>query len=174
LIEHLLLAGAMDSWGKTRRKLVWELGKISYHENELNLNFPEDDVTFPAVTTLEIMGIEYDMLGMSLRNHLMSMYRAPLSKQGILDSKRLEKCRVGQQAKAAGLVVVHQAPPTAKGVHFITLEDEFGFINVVVRPDIYARYRKVWRETPLLVVEGDVQKQGPVTNLLAITASTLA
>jgi len=172
LIENLLLAGAMDSWGKTRRKLVWELGKISYHENELDLNFPEDDVTFPTVTTLEIMGIEYDMLGMSLRNHLMSMYRAPLSKPGILDSTRLEKCAVGQQVRAAGLVVVHQAPPTAKGVHFITLEDEFGFINVVVRPDIYARYRKVWRETPILVVEGKVQKQGSVTNLVAANVWT--
>lgn len=102
------------------------------------------------------------------------MYRAPLSNQGILDSMRLEKCAVGWQVRAAGLVVVHQAPLTAKGIHFITLEDEFGFINVVVRPDIYARYRKVWRETPLLVVEGDVQKQGPVTNLVAANVSGLA
>jgi len=158
LVEHLILAGAMDAWGKTRRKLIWELGKLSYREGEFDLVFAEDDLNFPTVTPFEIMGIEYEMMGMSLRNHLMSMYCSYLGKRGILDSARLERCMENTEVQAAGLVVVHQAPPTAKGHHFITLEDEFGFINVVVRPDIYARYRKVWRETPLLIVEGRVQK----------------
>jgi error-prone DNA polymerase len=174
LVEHLILAGAMDTWGKTRRKLIWELGKLSYRENELDLVFPEDELQFPAVSPLEVMGIEYDMLGLSLRNHLMSMYRTHLAKYGILDSAKLGRSSVGSEVQAAGLVVVHQAPPTAKGHHFITLEDEFGFINVVVRPDIYARYRKVWREHPLLIVDGKVQKQGQVTNLVAVRAAALA
>lgn len=173
-VENLILAGAMDVWGKTRRKLIWELGKLSYREDELELNFPEDDVSFPPVPTLEIMGIEYEMLGLSLRNHVMSMYRSHLSSQGILDSGKLERCSVGSNVQVAGLVVVHQAPPTAKGHRFITLEDEYGFINVVVRPDIYVRYRKVWREMPLLVVSGEVQKQGQVTNLVAATVSALS
>ncbi|HEX2618574.1 MAG TPA: error-prone DNA polymerase [Phototrophicaceae bacterium] len=174
LIEHLILAGAMDGWGKTRRKLIWELGKLSYRENELDLIFPEDELQFPAVSPLEVMGIEYDMLGLSLRNHLMSMYRNHLTKQGIMDSAKLERSSVGSEVQAAGLIVVHQAPPTAKGHHFITLEDEFGFINVVVHPDIYARYRKIWREHPLLIVDGNVQKQGQVTNLVAVRATALA
>jgi len=173
-VENLILAGAMDVWGRTRRKLIWELGKLSYREDELELNFPEDDVNFPPVSTLEIMGIEYEMLGLSLRNHLMSMYRSHLTSQGILDSGKLEQCSVGSNVQVAGLVVVHQAPPTAKGHRFITLEDEYGFINVVVRPDIYARYRKVWREMPLLVVSGEVQKQGQVTNLVAAAVSALS
>jgi len=174
LVENLILAGAMDVWGKTRRKLIWELGKLSYREDELNLVFPEDDVRFPPVSTVDIMGIEYEMLGLSLRNHLMSMYRSYLTSRGILDSGKLERCSAGTEVQAAGLVVVHQAPPTAKGHHFITLEDEYGFINVVVRPDIYARHRKVWREIPLLVVSGQVQKQGQVTNLVANKVFALA
>lgn len=75
--------------------------------------------------------------------------------------------------RAAGLVVVHQAPPTAKCHHFITLEVEDGLINVIVRPDVYARYRRVLREAPLLIVEGVVQRRDGVVNLLALRAAAL-
>jgi error-prone DNA polymerase len=67
----------------------------------------------------------------------------------------------------AGLVVVHQAPPTAKGFHFFTLEDEDGLIDVVVQPQVYARTRQIWRASPLLVVVGTVQQGEGVVNLLA-------
>jgi len=70
--------------------------------------------------------------------------------------------------------VIHQAPPTAKGHHFITLEDEHGFFNVIVRPDVYAKYRRVFRESPLLIVSGEVQRQGVVVNLIAEEAVPLA
>ena len=69
--------------------------------------------------------------------------------------------------KVAGLLVIHQSPPTAKGVHFLTLEDEFAFINIVVRPQIYVRYRQILREYPLLVVQGEIQRQGQVINIVA-------
>ncbi|MEO8391961.1 MAG: hypothetical protein ABI700_03120 [Chloroflexota bacterium] len=66
----------------------------------------------------------------------------------------------------AGQIVIHQAPPNAKGHHFITLEDEHGFFKVIARPDVYGRYRKVFRESPLLIVAGEVQWQGVVINLV--------
>ncbi len=65
-------------------------------------------------------------------------------------------------------MTVVQSPPTAKGFMFVTLEDEFGMVNVIVAPDVVARYRRVWRRTPLLAVQGSVQRQGPVVNLLAL------
>jgi error-prone DNA polymerase len=71
------------------------------------------------------------------------------------------------------MLLIHQAPPTAKGHHFVTLEDEHGFINVVVRPAIYTRYREVLRESVLFIVEGQVQKQGNVVNLVALHLSPL-
>jgi len=67
----------------------------------------------------------------------------------------------------AGLVVVHQAPPTAKGHHFITLEDENGMINVIIRPRVHDRYRRTWHESRLLIVQGQVQQAGGTTSLLA-------
>jgi error-prone DNA polymerase len=70
-------------------------------------------------------------------------------------------------------VVVHQAPPTAKGHHFITLEDEEGLIDVIVRPQVYSRYRGVLHKARLLLVEGTVQSRNGVTNLLAQRAAAI-
>jgi DNA polymerase III alpha subunit len=69
--------------------------------------------------------------------------------------------------RVAGLVVMHQAPPTAKGHHFITLEDERGMMNVIVRPQVYERFRLALRGEPLLLIAGEVQRKDGVVNLLA-------
>ena len=71
--------------------------------------------------------------------------------------------------RVAGLVVVHQAPPTAKGFHFITLENSDGLIDLILRPAIYAQYRQVLRKALLLVVE----EQAGVTNLLVERVASL-
>ncbi len=75
--------------------------------------------------------------------------------------------------RIAVLGVVHQAPPTAKGFHFITLEDEAGLIDVIVNPQIYARYRPLWRSESLLIVNDTVQQQGGVVNLPARRAAAM-
>jgi error-prone DNA polymerase len=74
--------------------------------------------------------------------------------------------REGERAWVAGLVVT-QRSPTAKGFVFITMEDEDGLMNVFVRPDVYQRYYKVLRNCFLLIVEGTIQKQGGILNVLA-------
>lgn len=167
LIENLILAGGMDTWGKTHRSLVWELGKLDYRPNTLALDLPEDTLDLPAVSTLEVMGIEYDLLGMSLRDHIMSLYRTRLKEHRVLDSYELEQCQDGDELVVAGQILVHQAPPTAKGHHFITLEDEDSFINLIVRPDVYTNYRRILREYPLIFVKGTLQRHQGVTNVIA-------
>jgi len=173
LIENLILAGGMDGWGKTRRSLVWELGKLDYRPDTLPLDLPEDTLDLPPVSLLEVMGIEYGLLGISLRDHVMTLYRPQLLERGILGNRDLERCQDGDTVTVAGQILVHQAPPTAKGHHFITLEDEDGFINIIVRPDVYAQYRRVLRESPLLVIEGTVQHSRGVLNVIAANASAL-
>ena len=69
--------------------------------------------------------------------------------------------------RVAGLVVVHQAPPTANGHHFLTLEDETGLVDVIVRPKVYAAHRAVLNSAPILVVKGVVQKEGGRMSVLA-------
>ncbi|MBZ0302182.1 MAG: hypothetical protein K8J31_20705, partial [Anaerolineae bacterium] len=78
-----------------------------------------------------------------------------------------------QRVGAAGLNVVHQAPPTAKGFHFITLEDEWGFINCIFRPRVYARYRAIVHHRPLLIVHGNIERDGAVTNLIVETVEPM-
>jgi len=73
----------------------------------------------------------------------------------------------GQAVRVAGLVVCRQAPPTAKGHVFLTIEDETGLFNVIVRPDVYEKQRRLVRSQPLLLVEGLLQKQDDALSLLA-------
>ena len=74
----------------------------------------------------------------------------------------------------AGMKIMHQAPPTAKGVHFITLGDESAMINLVIWPDVYQQYRTVWRGGRLLIVEGEAQRKDGVVNVILKRALPLA
>jgi error-prone DNA polymerase len=174
VIENLILVGAMDGWRMPRRKLLWELGGLRYHEEELDLVFPDQGVELPPFSPAEALQAEYSVLGLSTGDHLMSLYRPWLAHQGILSSREMEACKDGQQVRVAGLVVMHQAPPTAKKHHFISLEDEESLVNVIVRPQVYTRYQRIWHEVPLLIVEGTVQRKGGVVNLLASRVAPLS
>jgi error-prone DNA polymerase len=167
LIEHLILVGGMDSWQQTRRKLIWKLGTLDYRPDTFPLVVEDDDLQFPAVSLLEVIGIEYGMLGLSLREHPLTFYRPQLAQRGFLSSHDLEGVASETRVKVAGMLLVHQAPPTAKGHHFLTLDDEHGFMNVILRPKIYAACKQIIRDSLLLIVEGVMQRQGNVINLLA-------
>ncbi|MBZ0301240.1 MAG: hypothetical protein K8J31_15945 [Anaerolineae bacterium] len=121
----------------------------------------------PPLTPLEQQGLEYGLLGLSLHEHPLDTHRVWLEQHGILGSAGVQAAPTGRRVRAAGLIVMHQAPPTAKGVHFLTLEDAEGFINVIVRPQVYADYRAVIRGSAFLGVAGIVERDGAVTNLLA-------
>jgi error-prone DNA polymerase len=166
-VENLILVGAMDSWGLPRRRLLWKLGELHYQEDELDLILPDDGVELPPLSQAQAMTTEYNLMGISSGDHVMTLYRPWLTRHGILDSGQLKISRDGGRVRLAGLVVVHQAPPTAKGYHFITLEDEEGLIDIIVRPKVFARYQRILRGVRLLIVEGVVQQQGGVTNILA-------
>ena len=97
----------------------------------------------------------------------MALYRPELERLSVLRSADLEGRRNGEKIRVAGLVVVRQRPPTAKGFVFITLEDEEGLVNVIVRPDVYERYYRTMRNSLLLIVEGTIQKQQGILNVLA-------
>jgi error-prone DNA polymerase len=173
IIENLIMSGGMDEWGTPRRQLIWELGTLRYHEEELGLVFSHEAVSLPPLSPAEAMLSEQEVLGLSPGDHVMTLYRRALKSQGILGSRALVAYPSEQYVHVAGLLVVHQSPPTAKGFHFLTLEDEDGMVNVIVRPRIYNRYHNVVRTSRLLLVGGDVQQEGGVTNLLAQTVTPL-
>ena len=172
LVQNLILGGALDGWGM-RRELLWELGKIRYAADELALEFGDDGARFAPLTIEEALVLEHEVLGLSLREHPMTLYRDDLRQRGILDSAALRDCADGAQVRVAGLVVMHQSPPTAHGVHFITLEDEAGLMDVIVFPDIYAKFRRVLQGSRLLLVDGIMQQQDGVANVLAGSIQSL-
>jgi error-prone DNA polymerase len=166
LTENLILSGAMDYFGSTRREQVWALANLLDEPGMLDLNMPEDPLHFPKATRGDVMAVEYDLMGVMLREHPLALYRDRLDELGVLSSADLIECAPGAMVRVAGLAVVHQAPPTAKGHHFITLEDEDGFVNIVVRPNVYPKYRTTLRTQPLLIVDGEIQRQGAVINVV--------
>jgi error-prone DNA polymerase len=170
VVENLIMVGAMDGWGKARRELVWELGTITYEEGEMDLSPPLEEIDLPQLSPDEEIRMEYGILGLPVGDQMISLYRPRLEKLSVLKSGELERKRNGEKVRVAGLVVVRQRPPTAKGFVFITLEDEGGLMNVIVRPDVYERYYKVLRNCFLLIVEGTIQKQPGILNVLATGA----
>ena len=167
LIENLIAAGALDGWNQPRRELVWALGTTDAEAGTLELAFAAQPVSLPPLSAVEALGLELAATGVTTGDHPLASQRGHLRRQGILDSDEVRRCPAGQSVRVAGWVVVHQAPPTAKGFHFVTLEDECGFINVIVRPAVYARFRRVLRAQPVLIVAGTVEREGAVTNVVA-------
>jgi error-prone DNA polymerase len=167
LVERLILAGAMDEWDVPRRQLVWQLGTLSYKEEGLALPDDLPELTLPPLSQAEQLLAEQSVMGVSTGPHVLSFYRTWLDANNILDSRQLAETPHGRRVRVAGLLVVHQSPPTAKGFHFLTLETETGLINVIVRPAVYRQYSPLLRTADLLLVAGVVQQEEGVTNVLA-------
>jgi error-prone DNA polymerase len=167
LIEQLIGAGALDRWGIARRKLLWELGTLRYTAEEMDLPIPHAEVQLPPQSRAEAFADEIDAMGLSASEHVMTFYRAWLDAQDIYSSVTLETCDDGQRVRVAGLCVVHQAPPTAKGFHFLTLEDEWGMVNVIVSPGLVVRDGKHLHGGRVLLVEGLAQREAEVINVIA-------
>ena len=165
-VGHLIRVGATDHWGVPRRNLLWELGKISYPE-ELDLALPTDNIRFPVLSRAEELVEEYELLGLSPDDHPLALYRPWLDREGVLSSGELVHEPDGSWVQVAGLAVVRQRPPTAKGFVFLTLEDEEGLMNVIIRPDVYRHHRAVLENVALLLLGGRLQRRESVTNVMA-------
>jgi error-prone DNA polymerase len=168
-VENLIRAGAMEGLdqqgGQTRRDLLWELGGLIYQEEGLDLEAPIAPVDLPVLGQVERTLWEYELLGLTPGEHIMSVYRERLCARGVSSSGELASRRSGSRVLVAGLVIVRQRPPSAKGYVFLTLEDEEGLVNLVVRPKVYERYRDVLRNNPLLLIEGQLQREGGALNV---------
>jgi error-prone DNA polymerase len=170
VVENLVRAGALDGLGQPRRELLWELGTLVYQEEGLELELPVEPAELPALAPAERMAWEYELLGLAPGAQVMDLYRDRLQAQGVLTSREVAQRRDGQRVRVAGWPVVRQRPPTAKGVVFLTLEDEEGLLNLVAQPDVYERYRDALRNAPLLLVEGRLQREGNAFSVLVLRA----
>jgi error-prone DNA polymerase len=194
VVENLIRCGAMDCWatprgarpvgGQERRTLLWQLGGLDYREvatasrhhfgeEEMDIEIPLAEVALPTLSAGEKLGWEYELLGLAPGDHVMRLYRSQLRERDVLSSAELVQRQDGETVRVAGMVVVRQRPPTAKGHVFITLEDEEGLINLIIRPTVYERYKSAIRNALLLWAEGRLQREGHVISVLVYRAGTL-
>lgn len=95
----------------------------------------------------------------------MEFLRERLRRQGVLSAEELARKPAGAEVAVAGIAIVRQRPKTARGVMFVTLEDETGFANFVVTPDLLEERRSVLVREPVLRMEGIVEREGEVVNV---------
>ena len=127
---------------------------------------PTDAPTLPGLTESERIGDAYAVVGLDARRQVIDLYRPALDRLGAVTNAALDE-RAPGRVRIGGLVVTRQHPMTAKGTVFLALEDETGMVNVTMWPDTWARLRGVVRRHALLLVDGDLQRESKVVNVIA-------
>jgi len=180
--------GALNAFGYHRREALWQIEKAIRPAGELyeGLDTRADDIepaeraserdtsssasdTCPLqpMSVTERLVADYTGTHLTIGPHPMALRRRELSLRGVLRAIDLPRERQGRRIRVAGTVITRQRPGTAKGFVFLTLEDETGISNIIVRPDVFARERVVILQEPFLLVEGVLQNQENVTAVRA-------
>jgi error-prone DNA polymerase len=174
--EQLADAGALRGLAGDRHRARWEVAGV---QKQLGLfaGLPsqgEDPVALPKPTVGEDLLADYSSVGTTLGPHPLALLRGELKARRCRSSKELMDVEHGRPVSVAGLVTGRQRPGTASGVTFVTLEDEFGNVNVVVWRDLADRQRQVLVGSQLLKVDGRWEKEGEVRHLIAGRLSDLS
>ncbi len=174
--EQLADAGALRGLAGDRHRARWEVAGV---QKQLGLfaGLPSQEegvIVLPTPTVGEDLQADYHSLGTTLGPHPLALLRAELKARRCRSSKELLDVEHGRPVSVAGLVTGRQRPGTASGVTFVTLEDEFGNVNVVVWRDLADRQRKVLVGSQLLKVDGRWEKEGEVRHLIAGRLSDLS
>ena len=126
------------------------------------------------MTAPERLLADYAGTSLTIGPHPMALRRAELALRGVLRARDLPQGRHGRRVRVAGAVITRQRPGTAKGFVFLTLEDETGIANVIVRPDLFSEQRSAIVGAPYLLIEGTLQIQEGVTSIKAERVQPLA
>ncbi len=164
----LARADAFQSLGLSRRQAIWDALALNdkYAPLIAHLQANQPTVSLPEQPLGQQVLEDYRTLGLSLRAHPLKLLRPELRKRKAQTAAEAKSLSAGRKARVAGLVLVRQRPSTAKGVTFVTLEDETGTVNLIVRMSVWERYRKAAHGAVLLMAEGKVDRQGEVFHVL--------
>ncbi|MBM2806493.1 MAG: dnaE, partial [Deltaproteobacteria bacterium] len=161
-------AGAFESLGVTRRNALWDVRRLIQTRNQsLAMSVREADPHFAPLTDFEEVGWDYRRTAHSARRHPLEPMRTSLIRQGLPDARTVASMRNGEKIRYAGLVICRQRPGTAGGVVFMTLEDETGFVNVVVWESVFQRYAVLAKTVSFLGISGKLQAEDGVVHLVA-------
>jgi error-prone DNA polymerase len=161
----LARAGAFSAWAADRRHAAWEALRATGDVLPLAPASTALHDPPPLARERRIL-IDYHAMGLSLEGHPMELVRERLLRGGAIDSRDLERLDDGRTIAIGGLVTVRQRPETAGGTIFLLLEDEFGFINVVVSKKLVDENTEVVKHAPFILVQGRLEKDGAVINVV--------
>jgi error-prone DNA polymerase len=174
VVERLIAVGAFDWTDAPRRELLWQLRTTMQDADPAHpaLGLTDDaqralGASLPQMTFAEKVAADYRELALSPTAHAVELFRQRLAARGVIPVAQAARLRDRSMVRLAGLAVSIQHPMTAKNFVFIALEDETGMINVTVRPEIYQANRAVLHRHPLLVIDGRLQVEGEVLNVVA-------
>ncbi len=176
-LRRLASADAFGSMGLDRQAAMWAIQALS--DEQLPLfeergegpqgTRDEKEGRLPVISEPRKVIQDYASTGLSLKAHPVSFMREVLTQEGVIPASELRdqgRWPHGADAAVAGLVLVRQRPGTASGIVFMTLEDETGVANLIVRPPIYQRHRKAARHGVVVLARGRVERQGDVVHIL--------
>jgi error-prone DNA polymerase len=173
-LELLAEADAFRSLGLDRRAALWavkglgpEIGVEANAPLLARQSWKEAQVELPFMGQPQHVAEDYRTTSLSLKAHPVSFFRDDLARRGVVTAATLKTRRSGQKITVGGLVLVRQRPGTAKGVVFMTLEDETGIANIIVWKDCFAADRRLVMGASFITVTGELQIQGEVIHLVA-------
>lgn len=158
--------GALESFGLERRDAMWQVLALD-QSNEL-VKYTEHKLSVPSLVPMsdyEKMVADFRVSDVTTGPHPFTFIRDRLN--GVTPAFKLASLPHGHYVRVAGLVIVRQRPGTAKGICFATLEDETGFTNIVIMPDLFRKYRRLICTATFLVVDGRLQKRDGVVSVRA-------
>jgi error-prone DNA polymerase len=164
--SKLAEAGAFAALEPGRREALWQ-ARGTQEAAPIDMAGDEPDVAFRPLSELETVAWDYETTGHSTRGHPLGAMRGRLAALGLPDARGVNAVPHGRRVRYAGLVIVRQRPSTAKGVVFMTLEDETGFVNVVLWKDVFDRYALLAKTSSFLGVTGKIQRESDVVHVVA-------
>jgi error-prone DNA polymerase len=179
VMSRLAGADAFASLALDRRGALWQaLGEESTPRvlPLLDALVPDDEppAPLPRLSPQDEVVADYRTAGLSLKAHPMQFQRRRLEALGIVPAARLATHPANRHVRTAGIVLVRQRPSTAKGITFVTLEDETGTSNLIVRQDVWQKFYRPARTAAALIAEGRLQRQGRVIHVLVTKLEDLS
>jgi error-prone DNA polymerase len=191
VLVRLTKAGIFGSLGLNRRSALWHaleqdqaemplfggefvVSPLGGSPSQFRLKAGLRTSFLPAMSPLEEVLADYHTAGLSLQAHPVQFLRAGLEQLGAVPAAGLKTWPDGREVAVAGIVLVRQRPGTAKGITFVTLEDETGTANLIIRPAVWKRYRSAALGATLLLARGRLQRQGLVIHVLTTRLEDLS
>ena len=167
-LHALAEAGAFECFDLNRRDAIWQVRSLSrFVRDSLPLEPASSQISFASLASDDQVMWDYRSSQHSTRGHPMRGLRHTLRSRGIHEATRIHDCTHGDELDYVGVVICRQRPGTASGVTFFTLEDETGFVNVVVWKQVFDRHAALAKTAALLGVTGKIQKADGVIHLMA-------